>query len=137
MAAFLRIPIRGCLPKGRATHSPRYVVMPGLFLPCDTEEAIRLSGAGTHKMPLLAASPAAPAAVSPSEVRRYVTKAKDNVTKLTTAIAVACLIILIPFILLITKMYQYYQIIKRISKENLHLDLDPLQSYDDLETNDI
>ena len=42
MAAFLRLPIRGCLPKGCATHSPRYVVIPGIFLPCGTEEAPRL-----------------------------------------------------------------------------------------------
>ena len=33
-------------------------------------------------------------------------------------------------------MYQYYQIVKRISKENMHINLDPLQPYDDLETND-
>ena len=76
MAAFLRLPIRGCLPKGCATHSPRYVVIPGLFLPCGTKEAPWLSGAGTCKMPLLAASPAAPAVVWPSAVRRYVAKAK-------------------------------------------------------------
>ena len=76
MAAFLRLPIRGCLPKGRATHSPRYVVIPGLFLPCGTEEAPRLPDAGARKMPFLAASPAAPAAVWPSAVRRYVAKAK-------------------------------------------------------------
>ena len=77
MAAFLRLPIRGCFPKGHATHSPRYVVIPGLFLPCGTEEAPRLSGAETHKMPLLAASPAAPAADLPSAVRRYVAKTKS------------------------------------------------------------
>ena len=76
MAAFLRFPIRRCLPKDRATHSPRYVVILGLFLPCGTEEAPRLPGSGTRKMPLLAASPAAPAAVWPSTVRRYVAKAK-------------------------------------------------------------
>ena len=76
MAAFLRLPIRGCLPKGRATHSLRYVVIPGLFLPCGTEEAPRLPGAGTHKMPLLAASPAALVAVWHSAVLRYVAKAQ-------------------------------------------------------------
>ena len=38
----------------------------------------------------------------------------DNITILITTIAVACLIILILFILLITKMYQYYQIVKKI-----------------------
>ena len=47
MAAFLRLPIRGCLPKGRATHSLRYMVIPGFFLLCSTEEAPRLPGAGT------------------------------------------------------------------------------------------
>ena len=76
MAAFLRLPIRGFLPKGRAMHSPRYVVIPGLFLSCATEEAPRLPSAGTRKMPLLAASPAAPAAVWPSAFRRNVAKAK-------------------------------------------------------------
>ena len=33
-------------------------------------------------------------------------------------------------------MYQYHQIIKRISKENTHLNLGPLQPYDNLESND-
>ena len=59
-----------------------------------------------------------------------------RITKLITAVTVACLLILTLFILLITKMYQYRQIIKRISKENTHLNLDPLQPYDNLETND-
>ena len=77
MAAFLRLPIPGCLPKGRATHSPRYVFIPGLLFPCGAEKAPRLPGAGTRKMPLLAASPAAPpAAVWLSAVHRYVAKAK-------------------------------------------------------------
>ena len=76
LAAFLRLPIRGCLRKGRATHYPRYVVIPGLFLPCGTEVAPRLAGAGARKMPLLATSPGEPAAVWPSAVRRYVAKAK-------------------------------------------------------------
>ena len=76
MAAFLRLPIRGCLPKSRATHSPQYVVIPGLFLPCGMEVALRLHGAGTRKMALLTASPAAPAAVWPLAVRRFVAKAK-------------------------------------------------------------
>ena len=76
MAAFLRLPIRGCLPKSRATHNPRYVVIPGLFFLCGTEVAPRLPGAGTRKMSLLAASAAAPAAVWPSAVQRYVSKAK-------------------------------------------------------------
>ena len=60
----------------------------------------------------------------------------DSITKLITAVAVACLLTLTLFILLITKMYQYHQIIKRISEENTHMNLDPLQSYDNLETND-
>ena len=33
-------------------------------------------------------------------------------------------------------MYQYYQIIKRILEENTHMNLNPLQPYDNLETND-
>ena len=70
-ASYSRLP-----PKGRATHSPRYMVIPGFFLPCSTEEAPRLPGAGTCKMPLIAASPAAPAAVRPSAFRRYMAKAK-------------------------------------------------------------
>ena len=54
----------------------------------------------------------------------------DNITKLITDIAVALLIILIFFILLKSKIYQYYKIIKKISKENMHINLDPSQSYD-------
>ena len=76
MQAFLRLPIRSCLPKGRTAHSPRYMVIPGLFLLCSTEKAPRLPNAGTREMPLLTASPAAPAAVWPSTVRRYVAKTK-------------------------------------------------------------
>ena len=60
----------------------------------------------------------------------------DSITKLIIALAVACLLILTLFIFFITKMYQYHQIIKRISKENTHMNLDPLQPYDNLETND-
>ena len=37
MAAFLRLPIRVCLLKSRATHGPQYVAIPVLFLPCRTE----------------------------------------------------------------------------------------------------
>ena len=76
MAAFLRLPIRGCLPKIRATHSPRDVVIPRPFLSCGTEVASWLPGAGTRNMPLLAASPAAPATVWPLAVYRYMDKAK-------------------------------------------------------------
>ena len=76
MAAFLKLPIKGCLPKSRATHSPRDVVIPGLFLSCGTEVAPRLTAAGTRNMPLLTASPAAPATVWPSAVCHYVAKAK-------------------------------------------------------------
>ena len=46
------------------------------FLLCGTEKAPRLAGSGTREMPLLTVSPAAPAAVWPSAVRRYVAKAK-------------------------------------------------------------
>ena len=49
-AAFLRLLIRVCLPKSRATHSPRDVVIPGLFLSCGTEVAPRLPDAGTRNM---------------------------------------------------------------------------------------
>ena len=52
------------------------MVIPGLFLLCGTEEAPRLPLAGTPEMPLLTASPAAPATVWPSAVHRYVAKAK-------------------------------------------------------------
>ena len=76
MAAFLRLPIRGCLTKSRATHSPRDVVIPGLFLFCGTEVAPRLSGAGTRNMTLPTVSPATPAAVWPSAVCHYMAEAK-------------------------------------------------------------
>ena len=76
LAAFLRLYIHGCLLKGRATHCLRYEVIRGLFLPCGTEVAPRLPGAGTRKMPLFATSSAAPAVVWPSPVRNYVAKAK-------------------------------------------------------------
>ena len=52
------------------------MVVPGLLLLCGTEKAPRLPGAGTREMPLLTASPAAPAAVWSSSFRRYVAKAK-------------------------------------------------------------
>ena len=76
MAAFLRLPIRGCLPKCGTAHSPRYVDIPVLFFLCGTDKAPRLPGAGTCEMSLLTASPAAPAAVWPSAFHRYVAKAK-------------------------------------------------------------
>ena len=76
MAAFLRHSIRGCLPKSRTTHSPRDVVISGLFLSSGTEVASRLPGAGTRNMPLLTASPAAPVVVWPSAVCCYMAEAK-------------------------------------------------------------
>ena len=62
IAALLRLPIRICLPKSRASHSRRYVVILRLFFSCGTEVAPWLPGAGTRKMS--------------SAVRRYVAKAK-------------------------------------------------------------
>ena len=56
MAAFLRLSIRGCLPKSRATHSPRDVIILGLFLSCGTEVAPRRPGAGTRNMPFITAA---------------------------------------------------------------------------------
>ena len=76
MSTFLRLPITGCLPKIRTTHSPRDVVIPGLFLSSGPEVALRLPGAGTGNMPLLTASPVAPAVVWPSAVCRYMPEAK-------------------------------------------------------------
>ena len=76
MAAFLSLPIRGCLPKSRTTHSPRDVVIPRLILSCGTGVAPRLPSAGTRNMPLHAAPSAAPASVWPPAVHRHVPKAK-------------------------------------------------------------
>ena len=52
------------------------MIDPGFFLSCGAEVASRLPCAGPHGMSLLTASPAAPAAVWPLAVRRYVAKAK-------------------------------------------------------------
>ena len=82
MVAFLRLPIGGCLPKGRATHSPRNVIIPGLFFHCGTEVAPRLPCAGPRGLSLLAASPAAPTSVWPTTVRCYVAKAAIAPVKL-------------------------------------------------------
>ena len=76
MAAFLRLPIGGCLPKGCATHSPWYVIIPGLFFHCGAEVAPRWPCAGSRGMYHLTASPAAPTFVWPTTVRCYVAKAK-------------------------------------------------------------
>ena len=80
VAAFLRLPVGSCLPKGRATHSPRDVVIPGLILFFGTEVASRLRSAGTRNVPRFAAPPAALAAVWPPAVSRHVAKAKAAVT---------------------------------------------------------
>ena len=73
---FLRPPFGHCRPKSRATHCPRDVIDPGLFLSCGAEVASRLLGAGSRGMSLLTASPAAPAAVWPAAVRCHMAKAK-------------------------------------------------------------
>ena len=49
IAAFLSLPIRGCLLKSRTTHSSRDVVIPGLILSCGTDVAPRLPSAGTRR----------------------------------------------------------------------------------------
>ena len=71
-AASQRLSLRGSLPKIRATHRPRNMIIPRLIFFYRTEVKLRFPGIGTRIVPILAAPPTTPASVKSLAVRRHV-----------------------------------------------------------------
>ena len=81
-AASQRLPLRGCVPKCRATYCPRDMVIPGLIFFSGIKVALRFPCAGARSVPIFAAPAATSATVGPPAVRRHVANAKAAATSI-------------------------------------------------------
>ena len=77
-----RLPLRGCLPKSRATYCPQDMVIPGHIFFSGAKAALRFAYTGSRSVSLFAAPPATSATVRSPAVRRHEAKAKAAVTSI-------------------------------------------------------